>query len=356
MIAPPRPFFSVVIPCHGRPEALRQALASVRAQTWHDLECIVVDDGSPDSLAIAHELARLDDSRFILVTQHRAGAPAARNAGIIAAKGRYIALLDSDDMFLPDKLLTMRRALGRAPDPDRVLYAPALVEREPGRVWVRPDRAIGPDEDVGDYLFLANQFIQTSTLVLSRALAARVLFDPALRKGQDPDFCLRAARAGARFEMLAEPLTVWTDRTAHARVSQRFDPEGAARWLETTGMMLSPRARAGYRVTVLARELSGSSRPKAIGHLIGGAVEGRIAPRIVLRQAMRCLLPPPAYRALVDAFVRVAGHRRIGSDQPQPLDGAGAQDGSAERGAREGRAVDLAGFRPHEVRRPGQRL
>ncbi len=176
-------------------------------QTFADFEIVVVDDGSTDDPRPA--LAALADPRIRLVRQENGGGGSARNRGIDEAQGEYIAFLDSDDLFLMHKLETVARRLDG--EPRTVWYSYINVDRGVGHYWVRPNRAIGVGEDVGEYLFVHNQFIQTSAIVLPRALAREVRFDPALRKGQDLDFCLRLQHAGATFRMIEEPLIVWVD-------------------------------------------------------------------------------------------------------------------------------------------------
>src|SRR5438132_9796 len=96
---------SVIIPAHNREAYLPTAIDSVLAQTFSDWELLVVDDGSEDSTPkIAQEYARQDSRIHYLRHSPRRGAQAARNAGIRASGGRWIAFLDSDDQWLPDSL------------------------------------------------------------------------------------------------------------------------------------------------------------------------------------------------------------------------------------------------------------
>ncbi len=92
------PFFSVILPTYNRLPMLQEALASVRRQTFTDYELIVVDDGSTDGTADA--VAACKDGATFLRQPHD-GPGAARNAGIAAAAGRYVAFLDSDDAWFP---------------------------------------------------------------------------------------------------------------------------------------------------------------------------------------------------------------------------------------------------------------
>lgn len=95
------PLVSVVIPFHGRIAWLEQAVDSVMSQTFGNFELILVDDGSPEDPSA---IRTLKDERVKLLRQENKGRSAARNAGVWAAKGNYIAFLDSDDLFLPQKL------------------------------------------------------------------------------------------------------------------------------------------------------------------------------------------------------------------------------------------------------------
>src|SRR5262249_11794648 len=96
------PRVSVVIPAYNAARTLEATVASALAQTVSDLEVVIVDDGSGDeTLAVARSLA---DPRIRVLSQPEGGAAAARNTGLEAATGRYVALLDADDLWLTDKL------------------------------------------------------------------------------------------------------------------------------------------------------------------------------------------------------------------------------------------------------------
>ena len=294
------PFFSVVIPLYNRAAQVGETIRSVLSQDWTDYEIVVVDDGSRDDPQPVIEA--IGDPRILYIRQDNAGGGAARNAGIKAAQGRYIAFLDSDDLFLPGKLSIMAKALD-GDDGLTVLYSRMKVDRGVDRYWIRPDRGIREDEDVGEYLFCANQFMQTSTMVVCTPLAQDVLFDPALKKGQDLDFCVRLQGAGARFHMIEQPLTIWLDATEAGRTSYVKGYETSLDWLERCGHMLTGRARRGYRATVLAYHMAPIRPVMAIRDLIVGFVAGGVPPKIIARQILRSYLPKPLYRSLVNGFV-----------------------------------------------------
>ena len=97
------PKVSVIIPTYNRAERVCKAVESVLAQKFTDFECLVVDDGSTDDTA--ERLAEFNDSRLKILRQENKGVSAARNFGIAASLGDFIALLDSDDEWVPEKLL-----------------------------------------------------------------------------------------------------------------------------------------------------------------------------------------------------------------------------------------------------------
>src|SRR3990172_9874024 len=100
-----RPTVSVVIPTYNRVALLPRALDSVVAQTFTDWEIVLVDDGSTDATSqLAADYARRLDDRFLYLEQQNNGCGKARNRGIDASRGRFVAFLDSDDEFAPTKL------------------------------------------------------------------------------------------------------------------------------------------------------------------------------------------------------------------------------------------------------------
>ncbi len=118
------PCASIIVPTRNRPHLLRQALASILAQTSPDFEVVVVDDGSAgEHLAAMRALAAELDPRFVFLFrdpgESRHGPAAARNAGVVRARGRYVAFLDDDDYWCdPNHIEKACECLARRPDLD----------------------------------------------------------------------------------------------------------------------------------------------------------------------------------------------------------------------------------------------
>lgn len=125
-------YVSVIIPTHNRAEVLGRAIASVLGQTWTDLELIVVDDGSTD--ATARVLAEFDDPRLTGMHQENKGVSSARNRGIAASSGRLIALLDSDDSWMPDKLEKQVRFMAES----------GFAICQTDEIWIRNGQRVNP--------------------------------------------------------------------------------------------------------------------------------------------------------------------------------------------------------------------
>lgn len=185
---------SVVIPARGRPDLLRRALESVLSQTTQPHEIIVVDDGSPSALSesLAGRFTR--EVRFL---RHSPGVNAAfaRNQGIDAADGQYVAFLDSDDWWEPEHLELCTELLERHPWIG-LFGAYRAVAFAGGAAQRRPRRDPDPLESIKQYLFLSGGSTRTSTMVFRRAAAASIRFDDQLEKHQDWDFAIRAQDHG----------------------------------------------------------------------------------------------------------------------------------------------------------------
>jgi glycosyltransferase involved in cell wall biosynthesis len=198
---------SVVIPTHNRAHLVRRAVASALAQTFADLEVIVVDDGSTDGTGAL--LASLTDPRVrALRLPRRTGAARARNAGVAAARGEWIAFLDSDDEWTADKLARQAALAGGDGAPSVVTCICAVRRGDDVRHTPAPDDLVA--DDMFTHLLRWNRRPPTTSayLVARRALLEVGGFDERLPSAQDIDLWLRLAQARHAFAAVAAPLVV----------------------------------------------------------------------------------------------------------------------------------------------------
>jgi len=130
-----KPLVSVIIPAFNAATNIRQTLNSVLAQTYQETEVIVVDDGSSDATSAVVEEFVTKDARFQLVQQSNAGVRAARNTAIRKARGKYIAPLDADDYWFPEKLEKQVACAEQCGNETGLVYCWSTVLDEHGRLF-----------------------------------------------------------------------------------------------------------------------------------------------------------------------------------------------------------------------------
>jgi glycosyltransferase involved in cell wall biosynthesis len=293
--------FSVVIPVHNRAQLLLRAVQSVFAQSFRAYEIIVVDDGSSDDVEGA--LSAFNDSRLKLVRQENGGASHARNTGIDLARGTYVALLDSDDVFLPDHLANMKKLLDGAGE-RAVAYCQVIADRGGGRSFIKPPRAIRDGENMATYLMCDRGFVQTSGLCLPTEIARTVRYREDAKFGDDTDFAVRLQLAGCRFVMAPQPSAVWADDLDHERLSNQRLPLSNLKWLEDLRPNIPDRAYHGYRGWHLAKSILHDRPTMALRLFLSAFLRGCYGPRLALVIFLQIVLPNKQYRQLTDFWLR----------------------------------------------------
>ena len=188
-----QPKVSVVIPVFNRADLIDRALDSVLAQTLADYEIIVVDDGSTDGSAAFIERRSVDKLKLIRSERNR-GAGAARNLGIAAASGHYVAFLDSDDAWEPAKLDLQVAALDSAPDGFFACGCDYYLWHGQQQSLVR--NGLTPAQFRTDILFGCS-ISPGSTLMVRRDAFEKVgPFNESLRRLEDWDWLLRYIQHG----------------------------------------------------------------------------------------------------------------------------------------------------------------
>jgi glycosyltransferase involved in cell wall biosynthesis len=213
---------SVVIPTRNRRHLVSRAIASARAQTYPNIEIVVVDDGSTDGTA--GDLAQFGDVRLVRLEQPAGGA-AARNHGIAASAGAYVAFLDSDDEWLPEKLERQAAVLAGSP------LLGAVYCRHISHDDVTGVRSVSHGAlytgDITEELF-SGRCPRTVSLFLVRRDALEEVggFDESLRGFQDTDLWMRLSSKW-RFGAVDEPLAV-VHNHADSRITTDIDARLAA--------------------------------------------------------------------------------------------------------------------------------
>ena len=305
------PTFSVIIPVYNRAVSLRGAIESVLAQTCQDFEIVVVDDGSTDDpQSVVNGFA---DPRIRFIRQENGGGGAARNTAIDAARGLYVAPLDSDDQFLPHHLAVMKALLDGCRN--TVGYARVRVDRGRGRTFLKPPRAIAEGEHMASYLLCERGFVPTDTVVVERETARRVRYDPNLRTAEDADFAIRLFLAGCKFRMAEAPGAVWTDmwdpnRTSAGRRCGRFGD-----WLDTLRPRIPARAYHGGRGWAYAKLVARQHSPiTALRLYLGAVLRGCYRPSLAVVIILQIVMSDRGYRALADGAIAWAGAGFRGQD------------------------------------------
>jgi glycosyltransferase involved in cell wall biosynthesis len=298
-----QPHFSVIIPVYNRAPLLGAAIRSVLAQSCQDFEIVVVDDGSKDDPASV--VRAFNDPRIRLLAQKNQGGGAARNTAIKAARGRFIAPLDSDDIFLPHHLESMKTLLAQSGA--QAGYARIVVDRGEGRSFLKPPRAIRAGEDMSEYLLCERGFVPTITVVVERALAHRVQYDVHLRAAEDTDFAIRLSQAGCKFAMADAPGAVWKDiadphRTSSGAAAART--ERFRLWLEQMKPVMSRRAWRGGRGWAYAKMVARNGRKfEALRLYLSALLHGCYRPRLAAIIFLQIFLNDGQYRRLADQAI-----------------------------------------------------
>lgn len=301
-----RPTVSIILPTYNRAATLPRALASIRAQTWRDHETIIVDDGSTDATpALLQTWTSSPRVRSIRVAN--GGPAAARNRGIQLARGRFVAFLDSDDAWTPDKLerqLRLRAQVGVG-----LIHCDMLRILPDGRTRLMRTPAVQRDRvlDGRTGEFQTKGLGIQSVLVERRLLAAVGGFDPALRALEDLELLLRLAHI-TDFAAIHAPLVhyhagpgVSTMRLAVAQARRRL----LRRHRETVAA--SPRALA-YQCGKIGLAYLRAGAPRAARRY--GRLALRAAP-LSPRTLAPALLPALGMGGLLELLLRL--EHRVGA-------------------------------------------
>jgi glycosyltransferase involved in cell wall biosynthesis len=271
----------VVIPAWNAARTLADALASVQAQTFRDFEAVIVDDGSTDDTpAIARRFCEAD-SRFILRTQTHAGVSVARNHGIRQSRGNWIAFLDADDVWLPEKLERQMALSYEDPRANFVFTNFYFWDGQRNLGVKYADRQPLPEGNPIRQVIFDFVYLPSAVVVRREILLDAGLFDPELLMSQDRDMWMRIAERGLQARGVREPLVRYRRWPGSRTVANR---------LKSTD----------YNARAIEKNLHSTQRPELIPLYRGSLAEARIShERIRARQLVEAdpdVLPPVIWR------------------------------------------------------------
>ena len=248
---------SVVIPTRDRPKLVKRAVESALGQTLQEIEVIVVIDGI-DSATFAI-LAAINDPRLQIVQlPTNRGGSGARNAGVKKAQGKWVAFLDDDDEWLPQKL-ELQLAAARKSQYKYPIISCCLTARTPKGEFTYPKRFPRAREPLSEYLLARNSLsfgeglVQTSTIFTARELLQQVPFLEDLPKHQDWDWLLRAdLTEGVELKFIPKQLVIWYLWENRQSTSSTSNWHNSLAWIQANRHLVTPRAYSGFLTTQVA--------------------------------------------------------------------------------------------------------
>jgi glycosyltransferase involved in cell wall biosynthesis len=274
------PLVSVVIPTYNRPDCLVHAIDSVLRQTINRIEAIVVLDG-PDDRTLRELDCFAEDRLKVIVLAARKGAAEARNIGVEAARGRWIAFLDDDDVWMPEKLALQipvaEKSQWRLP-----IAAGRVIARSKNGEFLWPRRGPAVGEDLSEYLFCRKTpfggegLLLPSVLLVPKELLEKVPFQNGLERHNDVDWLLRVAKVdgvGIEFIASSEPLAIWCIDEQRPRISLTKSWQYSLAWIQQSQYLVTPAAYASFVLTWISTTAQSNSDWSALPILLQDALK-----------------------------------------------------------------------------------
>jgi glycosyltransferase involved in cell wall biosynthesis len=239
---------------------------------------VVIDGADPASVAAMGQMQANDPRVRVIPVAEPVGGSEARNIGVRAAGAPWLALLDDDDEWMTDKL-AKQMLVARASTYEFPIVATALIARSPVADFRWPRKM--PSYPLSEYLFVRNSLfqgeavLQTSTWLTKTELLLKVPFTRGLRRHQDWDWILRAAKAsGTGLEFINEPLAVWYVDDPNSPIKTQYDWRYSLEWIKANRDLVTPRAYAGLIAVTLSSQAAWQRDWKAFGPLLRETVFG----------------------------------------------------------------------------------
>lgn len=248
---------SVVIPVYNQGEKLMATLNSVLNQTHINIEVLVVDDGSEEDIECT--VKTLHDDRIHYYRLPHRNANVSRNYGIQMAKGKYVAMLDADDLWeinhLADCIKTLKQTGADG------LYGDLILRYTSGKEIKVTVGAPQENESMINYLLRVSYAAQTSTLFLTAESAKNIRWDETLNRHQDYDFVVRYSKK-FRFAVKNNPTVIYR----YSSENQNIDFRSCIRVIETWKKDIEPDIYYGYNRSMLQLAAKWEAEPEIIEH------------------------------------------------------------------------------------------
>jgi glycosyltransferase involved in cell wall biosynthesis len=299
-----------VIPTYRRPLLVTRAVQSALAQTLSQIEVIVVIDG-PDE-ATREALLTIDDSRLKVVElPTNQGCCAARRAGVTAAQAKWVAHLDDDDEWMPQKLELQLEAI-RNSQYTFPIASCYLVVRSPQGEFVWPRRPPTESEPLSEYLFVRHSLfqgeglIQASTILTSKELLEKVPPSLTAKRHDDWDWLLRAITIeGVGIEFVPQPLSIWYLREKGQSLSMTPDWQYSFSWIKAKRDLVTPRAYSSFILAEVSSKAAIVGDWEAFWSLLWEALrQGSPTPVDLCLYLGMWLIPPQTRRWLRNFLTR----------------------------------------------------
>ena len=300
------PLVSAIIPTRNRPNLVCRAVRSVLSQSLQELECIVVIDG-PDPATVTALQAIEDQRLHLVILKENVGGCEARNTGTRAAKGEWVAFLDDDDEWLPERLERQLAAAAGSKLPV-TMVASRFFDRGKRSELVRPRKFPRERQHISEFLWSEvsplggiEGFPQTSTWLIRRDFLLEVPFTKGLRCLQDLDWLLHGfahPRMCALF--VDEPLTIFHNDHGRDRVAQGIDWHYSYRWAMKNRHLFTRKALGFFLVIhcVNPAAQQGASWAECSYLFKECRRHGKLTPKLLLLYALYTLIYPTISRVL----------------------------------------------------------
>lgn len=293
------PTVSVIMATYRRPESVVESVQSALAQTFRSLEILVVVDGPHEPTTKA--LGAIADPRLrVLVSPSNVGQAAAINLAVPEARGRWIALLDDDDLWLPEKLARQMTTATSSPHPYPIVTC-QLIARNESRDFHWPRRRPRTGQALDEYLFCRHWpttgegMVQNSTILTPASLLRRLPFTGGLKRYVDLDWLLRSQQVdGAEvvFVESHEPLVIWHIEGGRDRVSNQDDWRSALRYIRERRHLTTARGYGAFVLTLVSASAAKQNDWSAFWPLLREAcTRGRPGPVELFGHVANFLLP-----------------------------------------------------------------